>query len=151
MVDDFSFATILARVEGKVDTRWAVDKRRYLRGLEARAKLGALDGYVNEAMATNIFSSLGSAGSVFVPDLMADAIINQNFNAAWLRRMSHAATWTSYVPLTGGVLVYRYFVLRLHSTAKLTYEAAKLIYEEESDKIPTSEAAAADTPATPVT
>ena len=149
MVDDFSFSTILARLEGKLDTRWTRDKRLYLRGLEVRAKLGALDAYVNEAMANNIFSSPGDAGSVFIPGVMADAIVNQNFNAAWLRRMSHAATWVSYIPLTGGIGVYRYFVLRLHSTAKLTHEAAKLIYEgEHSDEVLQTEAAAGDAPTT---
>lgn len=150
--DAFAHLRLLAVGGGR--TSWTAAKRDYLRGLETRAKLGALDAYVAEGMAPrgNVFPTREAAEACFAPEVVAEAIVRQNFNAQWLRLLCHAAVWVSYTPVPDGITVSRYFVLRLYSHHAAILTAAKLIYGKgnSNDQVLPTEAPAGDAPSTPV-
>jgi hypothetical protein len=140
------FVSISNLVLSSPNTPWGKDKAAYLRGLEARAKLGAFDAYIKEASFSNVFPYVGAAEKWFTPPVIAEAIVRQNFNAEWLRRLCHATAWLSYLPIADGGGVYRYFVLRVYSNQQLIRNEAKLIYLEAnlSDQVLQTEAATRD-------
>ena len=145
-----SFAGVEQAVIGRLVTRWDRDKVAYLNGIQARAKLGAFDAYVKEGVRKNVFTNADEAAKLFTPDNIAEAIVRQNFNAEWLRRVCHATVWVSYLPIIDSHGVYRYFVLRVYSNHPTIRNAAKLMYAEDnlSDQVLQAEAAARDASST---
>lgn len=145
-----SFAGVEQAVIGRLVTRWDRDKVAYLNGIQTRAKLGAFDAYIKEASFSNVFPYVGAAEKWFTPPVIAEAIVRQNFNAEWLRRLCHATAWLSYLPIDNGGGVYRYFVLRVYSNQQLIRNEAKLMYAEDnlSDQVLQAEAAARDASST---
>lgn len=133
-------------------TRWDRDKVTYLNGIQTRAKLGAFDAYVKEGVRKNVFTNADEAAKLFTPANIAEAIVRQNFNAEWLRRVCHATVWVSYLPIIESNGVYRYFVLRVYSNHPSIRNAAKLMYAEDnlSDQVLQAEAAARDASSTTV-
>lgn len=147
-----SFAGVEQTVIGRLVTRWDRDKVAYLNGIQTRAKLGAFDAYVKEAVRKNVFTNAEEAAKLFTPANIAEAIVRQNFNAEWLRRVCHATVWVSYLPIIESNGVYRYFVLRVYSNHPSIRNAAKLMYAEDnlSDQVLQAEAAARDASSTTV-
>lgn len=147
-----SFPNIEQAMLSRLVTRWDRDKVAYLNGIQTRAKLGAFDAYVKEGVRKNVFTSADEAAKLFTPANIAEAIVRQNFNAEWLRRVCHATVWVSYLPIIESNGVYRYFVLRVYSNHPSIRNAAKLMYEEDnlSDQVLQAEAAARDASSTAV-
>lgn len=148
-----SFPNIEHTIIGRAVSRWDKDKAAYLRGLNTRAKLGALTAYVEEGLHTNVFSHAEEAAKLFAPPVVAEAIIRQNFNAEWLRRLCHATAWVSYLPIIDSSGVYRYFVLRVYSNHPAVRNEARLLYSQDkyNDEVLQTEAAARNASSTTVT